>query len=337
MTAPIWITEAEVVALMDMRDAIAALESGLRAEAAGTAENMVKTHALWGGGHTLHAIGALFPEAGYVGTKTWAHTAGGATPLLLLFDSGDGSLRAIIEAFALGQMRTGGISGVATRWLAAADADDMALIGTGKQAITQLAAVAAVRRLKRVRIFSPDAERRAQFTARVRNELDVPAEAVPSLDAAVEGASIVTLVTRARTPFLSSAMVARGAHINAVGAITPERMEFAPALLDRCARIVADSVPQVRNLSRELMDYCGNDEARWARIEPLSAVVAAGDRRAAHSDLTLFKAMGMGLSDLSLGMEILRRAVDHSIGRPIPAPTRAKLRLRTEILSHEGA
>ena len=136
----LWITEAEVVRLMDMKGAIAALDRALALEAAGKAENMVKTHAIWGGHHTLHAIGAVFADEGFVGTKTWAH-ANGAAPLLILFDSHNGSLKAIIEAFALGQLRTGGISGLATKYLAADEgASDMALIGTGKQAMTQLAA-----------------------------------------------------------------------------------------------------------------------------------------------------------------------------------------------------
>ena len=154
--APLWISEAEVVSLMDMREAIEALEKGLLAEAQGEARNMVKTHVEWGQGSTLQAIGAAFPRAGFVGTKTWAHAeepaqgagrqpASAAAPLLILFDSNSGALRAIIEAFALGQMRTGGASGVATRWLAAEDADELAIIGTGKQAITQVAAVLAVR------------------------------------------------------------------------------------------------------------------------------------------------------------------------------------------------
>src|SRR5215831_2514984 len=95
----VWISEADVVSLMDMTDAIHALESGLRAEAAGAAQNMTKTHVEWPSA-TLHAIGAVFSEAGVAGTKTWAHTPGGATPLLVLFDSRTGALLAIIEAFA---------------------------------------------------------------------------------------------------------------------------------------------------------------------------------------------------------------------------------------------
>src|SRR5882762_1056255 len=151
--SPIWISEADVVSMMDMREAVAALEKGLRAEAEGDAKNMVKTHVEWGDGATLHAIGAIFPKVGFAGTKTWPHTKGGATPLLILFDSNNGALKAVIEAFALGQMRTAAASGVATQWLAATNADEFAILGTGKQAIAQVAAVLAVRAIRRVRVF----------------------------------------------------------------------------------------------------------------------------------------------------------------------------------------
>src|SRR5207302_875353 len=80
------------------------------------------TRVVWGEGHSLHALGGEAASAGFVGTKTWAHTAGGATPLLILWDSGSGRLKAVIEAFVLGQLRTGAVSGVATRWLARSDA-----------------------------------------------------------------------------------------------------------------------------------------------------------------------------------------------------------------------
>ena len=321
----LWITEAEVVRLMDMKGAIAALDRALALEAAGKAENMVKTHAIWGGHHTLHAIGAVFADEGFVGTKTWAH-ANGAAPLLILFDSHNGSLKAIIEAFALGQLRTGGISGLATKYLAADEgASDMALIGTGKQAMTQLAAVAAVRPLRRVRAFSRDGAARAAFVGHAGKALGLNVEEASSVAQAVDGAGIVTLVTRATAPILASGMVAAGAHVNAVGAIAPERTEFEPALLSRCATVVADSVPQVKNLSSEFMQYYGRDESKWRTVRPLSAVVAEGKGRPSGADLTLFKAMGMGISDLALGIEILRRATEQRLGREFPHPQPAKL------------
>lgn len=332
MTQPLWITEADVVSLMDIGEAIHALEQGLRLEASGTAQNMVKTHAVWGDGHTLHAIGATFADAGFVGTKTWAHTEGGATPLLILFDSHDGSLKAIIEAFALGQMRTGGIAGVATRWLARADADEMAIIGTGKQALTQIAAVAAVRPLKRVRVFSPNAENRASFIKKLQSEgFDFAVTDAASVAQAVTGAHIITLVTRATKAFLGAGLVDRGAHINAVGAIVPSRVEFEQDIFPRCHRIAVDSLPQVQKLSREFMDHFGSDPSRWEQVARLSTLVAGHEARSADADLTLFKAMGMGISDLSLGTELYRRALAQDVGRGFAHPQRAKPRLRAKI------
>src|SRR5712692_6733752 len=278
MNSPLWISEAEVVAMMDIGDAIVALKKGLLAEARGNAKNMVKTHVGWGDGATLHAIGAVFSNEEVAGTKTWAHTAGGATPLLVLFDSETGSLKAIIEAFALGQLRTAAASGVATNLLAAKDADDFAMIGTGKQAMTQVAAVLAVRSIKRIRVFGRDAERREQFAARVREEFEIETIAARSVAETVAGASIITVATRATEPILAAEMIASGAHINAIGAIVPSRAEIAVDVFARCSRIVVDSVPQAQKLSRELISFFGAaDQEGWKRVSSLADVVAAGE------------------------------------------------------------
>lgn len=327
MAEPIWISEADVVSLMALPEAIEALRAGLGEEAAGQATNMVKTHATWAQGSTLHAIGAVFERWGTIGTKTWAHTEGGAMPLLILFDASNGAVQAIIEAFALGQMRTGGISGVATDLLARADARRMAMIGAGKQSLSQVAAVAAVRPLEYVAVWSPTAAHREELAAKVEKTLGIPAVATAVLAEALEGADIVTLATRARTPFLTTNALPGGVHINAVGAITPERAEFEPALLQRATVIAADSVPQVRKLSREFMEALGQDDAQWQRVQPLSALIAAGGGRPSHADLTLFKAMGMGISDLALGIALLKRARAQGLGRPLPPITRQAPRL----------
>jgi alanine dehydrogenase len=324
----LWIGEADVVAAIDMAGAIAALEKGLQAEARGTAQNMTKTHVAWSGG-TLHAIGAVFNEDGVAGTKTWAHTAGGASPLLVLFDSGSGALKAVIEAFALGQLRTGAASGVATRWLARPDADELALIGTGKQALSQAAAVAAVRPLRRMRVFGRDPGRRAQLAARAREELGLEVREASTVEEAVRDAPIVTTVTRATEPFLRAGMLARGAHVNAVGAITPAGAEVADDAIARCSRVVVDSIPQAQRLSRELIGRFGSEPAGWTAVESLASVVASGRPRSDAVDLTLFKSLGMGVSDLALGIDVYRAALERGLGRRLPAPARATPRLGT--------
>jgi ornithine cyclodeaminase len=315
-----------VVSLMDMGEAIGALEEGLRAEARGEASNMTKTHVAWGGA-TLHAIGAAFPAEGFAGTKTWAHTEGGATPLLVLYDARDGSLRAVIEAFALGQLRTGAASGVATRLLAAADADELAIIGAGKQALPQIAAVAAVRPLRRVRVYSRDAGRCAAFARRVQDELGIPAVCTDSIQEAVRDAKIVTTATRAKEPVLSASMLAKGAHVNAIGAITASGAEVEGDVLARCGAIVVDTLEQAKKLSRELIDHVAAGGS-WEHVHTLASFLAAGLPRPESADLTLFKSLGMGISDLSLGIELLKRAEADGLGRRLPHPERASPRLR---------
>lgn len=323
-STPVWITESDVAAVLDMESAIAAIADGLDQEASGEAKSMAKTHTSWGSGDTLHAIGGVSVATDTVGTKTWAHTEGGATPLLILFDARTGGLRAVIEAFALGQLRTGAVSGVATDRMAREDADELAIAGTGKQALSQVAAVAAVRPLRRIRVFGRDPVRRAGFCDRVGEQLGLEAVGFDSIGEAVADAPVITLVTRATEPFLESGMVAGGSHVNAVGAIVPSRTEFHPDLLDRCALVAVDSVEQVRQLSQEFRTFYGDDEKQWARVLPVSAISG----RPSAADVTLFKAMGVGLSDLSLGLECLRRTQAEGRGRSLAHPERVEPELR---------
>jgi ornithine cyclodeaminase len=323
MTGAVWISEQDVAKAVDLPAAIGALREGLREEAGGTGQTMVKTHALWDERSTLHAIGGVLSLAGLVGTKTWAHTPGGACPLLLLFDAGTGALRAVVEAFALGQLRTAAVSGLATDLLAAPDAAELAIAGAGKQALAQVAAVLAVRPIGRVRVWSRTPARAEEFAGRVRSDLGVSTSVAGTPAELVRGAHVVTLATRATEPFLDAGAPGPGTHLNAIGAVTPERAEFAPSLLRRADVIAADSVAQARALSREFRDHLGGTDAAWSAVQPLSALVARGARRPEGADLTVFKAMGIGLADVALGAFLLKAGVGHAI----PQPTRALISL----------
>jgi ornithine cyclodeaminase len=324
-----WLTEQDVVGLLDLREAIAALEAALRAEAHGEAASMTKTLLQFAApgqaraASNLHAIGGRL--GALVGTKTWAHTDGGTSPLLILWDAANGSLVAVIEAFALGNLRTGGISGVATDWLAQPDARVLGLVGAGKQALSQAASVLAVRPIERLQVHSPRAESRAAFAAKARDEFGIEVVEAPTVAAACAGAQVVTLVTRAEAPFLHAAMLEPGAHLNAVGAIATDREEFAQDVFGRATCIAVDSLPGVQTLSREFITRCA--ATGWGDVLPLSRLIARGRRRTAADDVTLFKAMGMGLSDLALGAELVRRARERGAGRVLPQPKKAKPRL----------
>jgi ornithine cyclodeaminase len=208
--------------------------------------------------------------------------------------------------------------------LAANDADLLAICGTGKQSLAQVAAVSLVRKLKLVRIYGRNAERRETFAKRVQNELGLNTESFDDVGKAIANAPIITLVTRAKEPFLTADMPTRGAHINAMGAITPERMEFAPALLSRCTIVATDSIEQALALGSEFIAA----KLAPASLKTVSELVAANTSRPASADLTLFKSLGTGTADLALAEELHRLAREKGLGRELPTPAPAPLSFR---------
>ena len=316
---PLWLTEEDVGASVDLNTAISALDQGIRLEAEGNAANIEKALATWAPAGSMHSLGSLMPERGYSGFKTWAFTPKGGAATFSLFDTTDGRLLALIEAGLLGLLRTSGISGLATQALANPDADEMALIGAGRQAMMQVAAIASTRRLSRLKIWSRTPENRAAFVEKMKSVFPFTIEESPTVEDALADMPIVTLITRAKDPFVDASMLARGAHVNAAGAILPANAEFMPNVFDRANMVVVDNVSNARKASRELREHYGTDEDSWSDVTTLGQVLAKGGGRPADADLTLFKPMGMGLSDLSVAILVYHRAVELGLGVKLPA------------------
>lgn len=328
---PIWITEKEVVDLMLLPDAIRALETSMSAEYKGEARNMRKTMLQYGKSN-LHALGGQIGSI--VGTKTWVHAESGTCPLLLLWDAHTGQLIAVIEAFALGNLRTGATSGLATKWLSSPRSTIMAIAGSGKQALSQVAAVIAVRPIRELRVFSPNADKREAFAKTAADELGIMCLSTDSMEEAAAGADIITLATRASEPFLHSRFLKDGAHVNAIGAIGPDREEFGQDLFDRANTICVDSLESTKELSREFMRRF--EKLSWESVVTLGQVVAEGHSRYNPDCISLFKAMGMGLSDVAIGDAVVKEAIRTGRGRPIDPPKKCPIRLRAQSESHIG-
>ena len=323
MPEALWLTEADVAGLLDLRDAIDVLADAHRMYGAGRATNMVRTHAK-DGPADLHAVGGILGDAAIAGTKTWMHTPGGARPLLVLFSAADGTIRCVIEAFALGQLRTAGTAGLGTRLLARTDADTLALVGTGKQAPAQAMAVHAVRPLRQIRVYGRDPARRTTLCERLSAELPAAVTEHASLEEAMSGADVVTLITRASEPIVGPTLIQPGAHINAVGAIMPARRELDAHAVGRCDVVAVDSLEQARRDSGELRAAVAADQLTWDAVRELGGLLAHGAApgRRGDGDITLFKALGVGLADVALGAELARRARRAGLGRPLPGAGR---------------
>src|SRR5262249_27477650 len=154
------LTEADVRTLLTMPLALDAVEESMRQQGEGTLVLNPRQRLKMPDNTFLHYMAAGDPARGFLGMKLYTSARGKVRFVIPLYQSATGEMVALIEADALGQIRTGAATGVATKYLANSNARTAGMIGTGYQARTQLEAVAAVRQLGRVRAFGRDAERR---------------------------------------------------------------------------------------------------------------------------------------------------------------------------------
>src|SRR5690606_12939754 len=178
---------------------------------------------------------SMFPVTVSYDDGTGRRLLGNAVVLLL--DADTGLPLALLDGTWLTALRTGAASGLATHLLAREDASVVALFGAGVQARTQLEAVRAVRDIREVRIVS----RTAGSAQRLASELDgVAVHVLDDAAAAVRGADIVITATNSTTPVFPGSALEPGAHVNAVGAYTPEMRELDDDAMRR-AVVVVDS------------------------------------------------------------------------------------------------
>src|ERR1700758_3124269 len=257
------ITEADVRSLLTMPIALEIVEESLRQQGNGELILNPRRRIKMPDNALLHYMAAADTVRGFIGMKIYTVARGVARFVVPLFRSATGEMVALIEADALGQLRTGAASGIATKYLANANARTACIIGTGYQARAQLEAVAAVRPLKRVRAFGRDPERRAKFCREMSEKIGVTVEPATSGEEAVKGAEIMITATSATKVVLEGAWLTPGVHINTMGANWPQKRELDAEAVGRADKIIVDSVKQSKMEAGDLVQAFGEDSSRW--------------------------------------------------------------------------
>jgi ornithine cyclodeaminase/alanine dehydrogenase-like protein (mu-crystallin family) len=313
------LTEADVGSLLTMPIALEIVEDSLRHQGNGELILHPRRRVKLPDNALLHYMAAADPVRGYIGMKLYTVVRGVARFVVPLFRSTTGEMAALIEADALGQLRTGAASGVATKYLANPDARAACIIGTGYQARTQLEAVAAVRRLDRVRAFGRDPQRREAFCREMSDRIGVAVEPMNSGEETVKGADILITATSANQVVLQGAWLAPGMHINAMGTNWPQKRELDAAAVGRAHKIVVDSLEQSKMEAGDLIQAFGDDQSRWGAVQELSQIVAGkSPGRTAADQITLFKSNGIATWDLAAAVRVYEMAVARGLGKPIP-------------------
>ena len=234
--------------------------------------------------------------------------------VVLLFELDHGEPIAILDASSITAIRTAAVSGAATRALARDDAGDLAILGAGVQAATHLAAMRAVRPLRRVRVWSRSAAR-AHKLAETAALGELSVEVMASPRDAVDGADLICTVTASPTPILEGAWVAPGAHINAAGACFARTRELDTHAVAK-ARLIVD---RRESALAEAGDFLipraegafGDDHIAGELGEVLLGRVTG--RRSA-TEITLFKSLGLAVEDLAAAHYVYRRARETGAG-----------------------
>lgn len=165
--------------------------------------------------------------------------------LVLVFDATTGFPLLLLHDNAyLTELRTAAAGALATRLLAPATIEKLAVIGTGSQARYQLRAIARVKRPARVAAWSPRPEGRARYAEEMTGALGIPVSSASSAREALEDADLIVTVTPARKPVVELSFVKPGATILAVGSDSPEKQELAVEVLERADKVVADKLSQ---------------------------------------------------------------------------------------------
>ena len=305
----LWLTEEEVRSLLSLPELIGAMERALGAFSAGQVNQPVRT-AIEVQDRTFFASMPAHDGAnGILGAKlVTVYPANAARGLhthlaaISLFDAETGELAAVMDGRYITELRTAAASAVSVKHLARPDASTLAILGSGVQARSHLAALPLVREFRTIRAWSPNADHLRAF-------VQAPVEPAESAADAVRGAAVILIATSAVTPAIVNAWVEDGAHVIAIGACRPSQREIDPELVARSA-LFTDSRAAILRESGDVIQSIaeGRFDEDHVRGELGEVVNGTKPGRRSTDEVTLYKSLGLAIEDLAAADLVYRRA-----------------------------
>lgn len=314
---------ALVERLLPMDEAIEAMRGALLMLTAGGAGMPLRTFMSLPHGGQFGLMPSQLDELDAVGVKVTGifpprgdRDCASYRGVVLVFDTARGELTGVVDAVSVTAIRTAAVSGVATDLLARSDAGDLALIGAGTQARAHLRAMACVRRLRRVRVFSEPVETAVAFAESQSAAVDFRIEVAETARQAVDGADIICTVTTSSDPVLASDWVSDGTHVNAVGAYAPHTRELDSRLVAR-SRLYADRRESLQAEAGEFIvprdeGLIGEDHVVGELGEVLAGIAPA---RTSGREVTVFKSLGLAIEDLAGAQRVVAKARQMGVGQ----------------------
>ena len=257
------------------------------------------------GKHDAFAVLPSWNEQ-FIGVKAFTYFPGAPAPYkslysqILLFEREHGQPLALVDGTTVTFWRTAGISGLATRLLARADASTMLLLGTGNLAPYMIRANASVRKLKKVMIWGRTEAKAQALAASMAGEYPhIQFSAITDREAACGEADIIVAVTGSGEPVVLGDWVKPGTHTDFIGNHHATKRECDTALILK-SRVYADSrVNAFKEAGEILVPISEGVFKREDVVAELSEMCAGTvPLRRSDDEITLFKSIGMAMSDL---------------------------------------
>jgi alanine dehydrogenase len=226
-----------------------------------------------------------------------------------------GEVICIMDGGYLTAVRTGAVSGLATKFLARPDENQVAAIfGAGVQAQMQLWGVCEVRSIKRALVYDMvpgAADNFARSMGQKLNlEIEVATDPLKLLDA-----DIICTATSSPTPIFDGNHVRPGAHINGIGSHSPAARELDTAIIKR-SLLIADARDACLNEAGDVMIPIkeGAITADHIYADLGEIVTRKKPGRSSDSQITLFKSNGLAIQDVAASRVVYERALAAGLG-----------------------
>ena len=308
---------AEIADLLTPLEVIHAARAGLMEQSAGLVQVPPRTTVDSTSGHGwLRLMPAILNGSKVMGFKAMHSTTGvGVGYYIALYDLPTGILLAQLDADWVTSQRTAATAAVAVDELASQDITQVGIIGSSEQARAMLTAVAQVRKLPKVNVFSPTPENRKRFADQMGEKLNINAQPVDSPERAVKGCDLVLSVFRAGAkPVICGSWLEAGAHMCSVSAVRPVAREIEDNVWSRSTTVVLDDREHVFESGDGISALKSKAIAKDQTSELWEIV---GKRRAGRkntNDITLYKGVGYALQDLVVAKAVYDRAKQLGLG-----------------------
>jgi alanine dehydrogenase len=236
---------------------------------------------------------------------------------VLLNDPKTGKLVSLMDGSYITALRTGGLGGVAAKYLSRSDSSIVGMFGAGVQARTHLIALSRVRSLKKVKVYDPNPKAMESFEKEMSAKLQISIEQCMSAKQAAASSDIITTVSTSTVPVFDGRTINEGTHINAFGSFRPTERELDTYIVTH-SKVVVDQIQACLSEAGDILIPI--EEGSFSRngLSELGEVIVGRKKiRTSNRDITVFKSVGLAIQDCAVAALAYRKALEASAGTEV--------------------